>query len=328
MPKQLMLLTCILFISSIGASQAAPLDLPGTVYIDGLPCNSACQSYMAWSRQVTMSRQVPPASAQPLPSRSDKQSLRGQSQHTTGIRGSAPKAPARVAKKTAPIRIETPPARQADLPSVERAEQKPTSSETITVPLPAPNPTSQSEAEMTPKQAAAATAVEDLTTATVTPAPEMTKADSNINLSDSTPAIPPSEETIAAAPPTNADQRVAVLVVRPEIMSATDLANKIVAIDVSPSDFILGVRTAIVAAGAADVQMSEGTTLAILRVIDGEVPAAVVIVGSPEAAEAWSGSSRLQNTSHPALAFVSQGGTRVVGRPTGKCISLMARHGR
>lgn len=285
MPKQLMLLTCILFISSIGASQAAPLDSPGTVYIDGLPCNSACQSYMAWSRQVSMSRQVRPASAQPLPSRSDKQSLKGKSQHT-GIRGSAPKAPARVAKKTAPTRIEAPPARQADLQSGERAEQKPTSSERITVPLPAPNPTSQSEAGMTPKQAATAAAVEDLTTATATPAPE--KADSITNPSDSAPAIPPSDETIAAAPPTNADQRVAVLVVRPEIMSASDLTNKIVAIDVSPSDSIVGVRTAIVAAGAADVQMSEGTTLAILRVIDGEVPAAVVTVGPPEAAEVWS----------------------------------------
>lgn len=286
MSKQRTLLTCILFISSIGASQAAPLDSPGTVYIDGLPCNSACQSYMAWSRQLSKSRQVPPASAKPSPSRSDRQSLKDKSQHTR-IRGSAPKAPARVAKKTAPIRVETPPARQADLQPVERAEQKPTSSERITVPLPAPNPISQSEAEMTPKQAATATAVEDLTTATVTPAPEM-KADSTTNSSDSAPAIPSSDETIAAAPPTNVDQRVAVLVVRPEIMSASDLANKIVAIDVSPSDSILGVRTAIVAAGAADVQMSEGTTLAILRVIDGEVPAAVVIVGSPEAAEVWS----------------------------------------
>ena len=287
MSKQRTLLTCILFISSIGASQAAPPDSPGTVYIDGLPCNSACQSYMAWSRQMSMSRQRSPASAQPVSSRPDKQSLKDRSQHTTRIRGSAPKAPARVAKKTAPIRIEAPPPRQADLPSVERAEQKPTSSERIAVPLPAPNPTFRSETGPTLEHAATATAVEDLTTATATPAPEM-KADSIANPSDSAPAIPPSDETIAAAPPTNADQRVAVLVVRPEIMSASDLTNKIVAIDVSPSDSVLGVRTAIVAAGAADVQMSEGTTLAILRVIDGEVPAAVVIVGSKEAAEIWS----------------------------------------
>ena len=287
MSKQRTLLTCILFISSIGASQAASLDSPGTVYIDGLPCNSACQSYMAWSRQLSMSRQVPPASSQPLPSRPDKQSLKDKSQHTR-VRVNAPKAPARVAKKTAPIRIETPPARQADLQSVERAEQKPTASERIPVPLPEPNPTSQSEAGMTPKQAATATAVEDLTTATTTPAPEMMKADSTISPSDSAPAISPSDETIAAVPPTDADQRVAVLVVRPEIMSASDLANKIVAIDVSSSDSILGVTTAIVAAGAVDVQMSEGTTLAILRVIDGEVPAAVVTIGPPEAAEVWS----------------------------------------
>ena len=35
-----------------GTSSAHPLDSPGTVYIDGLPCNVACQSYMAWSRQT------------------------------------------------------------------------------------------------------------------------------------------------------------------------------------------------------------------------------------------------------------------------------------
>ena len=43
MLKFFTLLTCILFIASVGPSQAAPLDSPDTVYIDGLPCNRACQ---------------------------------------------------------------------------------------------------------------------------------------------------------------------------------------------------------------------------------------------------------------------------------------------
>ncbi len=46
------LLTCVLSLGSFGISQAHPLDSPDIVYIDGMPCNSACQSYMAWSRQT------------------------------------------------------------------------------------------------------------------------------------------------------------------------------------------------------------------------------------------------------------------------------------
>jgi hypothetical protein len=46
----------ILFLCSSGALQANPLDSPGVVYIDGLPCNRACQSYMAWSDQALSAR--------------------------------------------------------------------------------------------------------------------------------------------------------------------------------------------------------------------------------------------------------------------------------
>ena len=49
MSRNWTLLTLILFLGSTGALQANPLDSPGIVYIDGLPCNSACQSYMAAS---------------------------------------------------------------------------------------------------------------------------------------------------------------------------------------------------------------------------------------------------------------------------------------
>ena len=45
-------LTCVLSLGSIETSQAHPLDSRDIVYIDGVPCNSACQSYMAWSRQM------------------------------------------------------------------------------------------------------------------------------------------------------------------------------------------------------------------------------------------------------------------------------------
>ena len=50
MSRKWTLLTLIFFLCSSGTLQANPLDSPGVVYIDGLPCNRACQSYMAWSR--------------------------------------------------------------------------------------------------------------------------------------------------------------------------------------------------------------------------------------------------------------------------------------
>jgi hypothetical protein len=53
--------SCALFFVAARISQAQPLDSPDIVYIDGQPCNSACQSYMAWSRQIT------PAPKEPSP---------------------------------------------------------------------------------------------------------------------------------------------------------------------------------------------------------------------------------------------------------------------
>ena len=48
--------TLILSLCASGALQANPLDSPGIVYIDGLPCNSACQSYMAASARALSAR--------------------------------------------------------------------------------------------------------------------------------------------------------------------------------------------------------------------------------------------------------------------------------
>ena len=46
----------MLFLCSTGTLQAHPLNSPGVVYIDGQPCNRACQSYMAWSNQALSAR--------------------------------------------------------------------------------------------------------------------------------------------------------------------------------------------------------------------------------------------------------------------------------
>ena len=94
-------------------------------------------------------------------------------------------------------------------------------------------------------------------------------------------------EKTAASSPNDTDHLVAVLMARPEIKSVSDLANKDIAMDGEPSASNGSVRTAIVAAGAAEVQLSKGEAKAIDRLIAGEVPAAVLTLVSPEAAEAF-----------------------------------------
>ena len=87
--------------------------------------------------------------------------------------------------------------------------------------------------------------------------------------------------TAATAAPIDADHLVAILMTRPEIKSVSDLAGKNVAID--GRAFNGNVRTAI----ATAVLLSEDQTKAIDRLISGEVPAAVLALVSPEAADGF-----------------------------------------
>jgi hypothetical protein len=91
----------------------------------------------------------------------------------------------------------------------------------------------------------------------------------------------------APAPPSNTDRLVAILMVRPEIKSVSDLTSKTIAIDDKHSASVRNVRTAIVAAGASDVELIGIPTKAINVLIHGAVPAAVLALVSPEAAEAF-----------------------------------------
>ena len=83
------------------------------------------------------------------------------------------------------------------------------------------------------------------------------------------------------------DPRIAILMARSAIKSVADLAGKEIAIDEKQSAYSGNIRTAIAAAGAAEVQVSEGQGKAINRLILAEVPAAVLAVVSREAAEAF-----------------------------------------
>jgi hypothetical protein len=91
----------------------------------------------------------------------------------------------------------------------------------------------------------------------------------------------------APATPGNTDLLVALLMARPEIKSVSDLTSKTIAIDDKHSASVRVVRTAIVAAGASEVELIGIRTKAINVLISGAVPAAVLALVSPEAAEGF-----------------------------------------
>ena len=85
--------------------------------------------------------------------------------------------------------------------------------------------------------------------------------------------------------PSNPDLLVAILMARPDIRSIADLRGRTIAIADRYSASGGTVRPAIVAAGAPQVQLSEGQGTAMNRLSNGEVPAAVVALVTPEAAD-------------------------------------------
>ncbi len=163
-----------------------------------------------------------------------------------------PAARARAAKQLAPNSRETPRAKIANLQTARNAA--------------AGSDTKRGKiGDSRPPGAAVATAV---------PAP-----------ADHSEAVRGDAEKTALGWPNDADRLVAILLARPEIKSVSDLTGKSIAIDDRQSSSSASVRTAI--AAAAGVQLSEGQTTAINRVVSGEVPAAVLTLESPEAAETF-----------------------------------------
>jgi hypothetical protein len=277
MSKKSILLTCTLSLGSVGTSQAHPLDSPDIVYINGLPCNSACQSYMAWSHQtLSMSRQ--PATTQ-LPQRSTNAAVHPM----TGVGGRSlkPVAHARTGKRPVPIPREMPQASVAAFQPADNAAAKSDSP-----PDKASAAASSSSGTRTiQEQVAAETALAERVTAVIialTPEQES----SNVDRFNRSEIVPHSDaENTSSGLPNNTDSLVVLLMARREIKSVSDLANKDIAIEDKQSATSRSVRTAIAAAGAAEARLSEGQAKAIDRLISGEVPAAVLTLVSPEVAE-------------------------------------------
>jgi hypothetical protein len=135
------------------------------------------------------------------------------------------------------------------------------------------------------EQVAAATAVaEQMTVATEVPAPEP-KANTRDRSNHSETVLRGDAERSPPASAYNTDLLVALLMAGPGIKAVSDLTGQTIAIDDRYSASSGTVRTAIAAAGAAEVQLSEGQAHAIDRLISGEVPAAVLTLVSTEAAE-------------------------------------------
>jgi hypothetical protein len=234
---------------------------------------------VASSRDVS-SRPVQPASAQSSP--------KEVAQRVTATRGerSKPAAHAIIAKQVASNSRAMQRTKLANLqPAGNAAAGSDTKRAKIVDSHPTDNAAANSNARTIQEQVMAAKGLaERLTAAAMVQASEP-KANNTGSSDHSTARI--NAEKTAAVSPNNTDHLVAILMARPEIKSVSDLAGKSIAIDNRQSASNGNVRTAIAAAGAAEVQLSEGQTTAINRVASGEVPAAVLTLVSPEAAEAF-----------------------------------------
>lgn len=254
---------CITF-GFAGTASAKPLDSPGTVYMDGLPCNVACQSYMAWSRQTL---------------RAAKGTVTG------GSYGTAREVPRqRLSKRSTPKSVDASPQMKnsADLQAA-----------LATAPEPAPLPKPRSEntpnsvkirepaMERTPKEnIIAALAVAEIITGAET-------AKSTDNDGTEGAGAAPANSANAAYPKNSGSALVVLLISRSDVKSASALNGLSIAIDVAQSGVEEDLRSSLVAAGAVETQLSVSDASPLDRLVSGEVPAAVLNLVSPAAADAF-----------------------------------------
>jgi hypothetical protein len=281
MLRRSVVLPCVLVLGFSAASNAKPLHSPGLVYIDGLPCNSLCLSYLAWSHGLSSTRAMLAAPARVAKA---KPVARNSNQvRRARIAGLRPAGHAAV-KPAAPSSNQAPPAKVADLqPAANAAAASDKAATNLADPHPKAVSGAGSNARTIQEQVAAATAAAMQVTATAVPAPQQ-KANNTDGSDLPGTMLPADAHKAAAASANDTDLLVVLVMARPEIRSVSDLASKTIAIDDAQPASNDNVRAAIVAAGAAEVQLSDGQTKAFDRLISGTVPAAVLAVVSPEAA--------------------------------------------
>jgi len=250
--KWTLLTTLIASLAAPGALHAGPLDSPDIVYIDGQPCNSACQSYMTWSARAQAARvrgnhptRVAVSDAEcerPAPVRPLRMSRAPAPAGTMMSRSSMamPKARAAMARNDGMRRMAAAPPAAMEAPVVARP--------TITV-----------ESIRAAAAAMALPAIEAPAAASPTITVESIRA------------------AMASAPAAVQDNLVALVLAPQDINSLSDLNNKRIAIAEKQSALSGRVSAALMAAGAAEVQFSEASGSAIDRLTNGEASAAVVL---------------------------------------------------
>ena len=214
----------------VEVSSANPLDSPGTVYIDGVPCNIPCQSYMAWSRQTLKGNQA---------------AARG------AANASASKAAREAPLKRASKRVVLPP---ADAPSQRKTGDLEAALKATPEPRPRPKPeteaapvkaeTSEFPRERTPQQQimAALAVAEQITNA------ETPKIVSNDDADEAKSAFVGDAKS---APPRHVGALVALLISRPDVKSASALRGSTIAVDATQAGVGEDIRSALASAGAA-----------------------------------------------------------------------------
>jgi len=317
MLKKWIFLTCVLSLGSIEPSQAHPLDSPDIVYIDGVACNRACQSYMAWSRQMLVaSGQLAPTQRQRAAKPAHRTTTEARQVHTA--RQSVPLPLSRAAMlqpsngaagKTDRPATATSAQQAAATPAAPLAEQKSNDEGAIVAgrsegvapadvgnAAPAPQATAPAAVPVPDRKVddgdrSVAVKPDDTDKTASTPPHDAARPETPANVSTDSGAGTITEQMVAAlhdaeqaasGAPGNGDQMAVVLVTRPEITAVSDLTGKAVAMDDKYSASSNDVRTAIAAAGALEVQISEGNAKAIDRLVRGEVPAAVLTLMSAE----------------------------------------------
>ena len=250
----------------VGASSAHPLDSPGTVYIDGVPCNLVCQSYMDWSRKTLKATQGSVAGA-PKKASAGKAAERA-SRERMSKRVTPNPIGATSQKKTGGI--ETVLTTAPKSPPLPRPR-----TENVLVNAETREPARERTAR---EQIMAALAVAELITHAGVPKPTGNDG------ADGSGAASASDAN--AAPP-RGEALVALLITRPDAKSASALNGLTVALGAAQSDVEADIRSALAAAGAAETQFSVSDASPLDRLVSGEVPAAVLNLVSPDAAEAF-----------------------------------------
>jgi len=250
----------------VGASSANPLDSPGTVYIDGLPCNLACQSYMDWSRRTLKAMQGA--------ARSPANASAGHPAREASRK--------RISKPVVPT--------SADAPS----EAKTGDLQAVLTATPDPPPLSRPRTENAPldvetrKPSEERTAQEQVMAALAV-ADKITNAEMPTAVGDGGVV----KTNAASAGDANATSvrdpgaLVALLISRPDVKSVSALKGLNIAIDGAQSGVEEDIRSALAAAGATEINLSIGNANPLDRLISGDVQSAVLKPVSPGAAEAF-----------------------------------------